>query len=355
MALSYTEYQMAQQDLMTLQSREASQQISIIQAYKERDAALAAGDQAAADRAIAKAATREENLEFTRQDIAKTQATINEFNGTPTVKPASTVATEQKYANPANIVSNSGPVEDDSEAPKVTMDPLGERSVPGVPPGAEKVSQQKAQVIFQDANGNSEPEDMRVRILVPPKYITPELSGPNDELAKAGGIIFPYTPTISFDAKSDYAASQPLHSNFAINFYQRSSIGSISISGKFSVASADDADIYICTMHLLKSLTRMRSGGLGGDPDSGAPPPVCRLYGHGDMMLSNVPVAISNFRLELPDNVDYFTLKSKIFGTTAVPTLSTFSITCIPMYSRAEMLRFSVTDYNSNFNKKGYI
>jgi hypothetical protein len=287
--------------------------------------------------------------------LAAANNTINEFQNQSTTPSDSDVATEQKYANPANIVSNSGPVEDNSEVPKVAMDPLGERSVPGVPPGAEKVSQQKAQVIFQDANGNSEPEDMRVRILVPPKYITPELSGPNDELAKAGGIIFPYTPTISFEAKSDYAASQPLHSNFAINFYQRSSIGSISIVGKFSVANADDADIYICTMRLLKSLTRMRSGGLGGDPDSGAPPPVCRLYGHGDMMLSNVPVAISNFRLELPDNVDYFTLKSKIFGTTAVPTLSTFSITCIPMYSRAEMLRFSVTDYNSNFNKKGYI
>lgn len=355
MAISYTEYQMAQQDLMTYQSREASYQIAVIQAYKERDGALARGDQAAADAATAKAARKEEMLALTREDIAKTQSQINEFNGSPTVKPASAVATEQKYAAPANIVSNSGPVEDGAEVDKIATAPLGERFVPGVPPGAEPSSQGSAKVIFQDANGNSEPEDMRVRILVPPKYLTPELSGPNDELAKAGGIIFPYTPTISFDAKADYASAQPLHSNFAINFYQRSSIGAISIAGKFSVANADDADIYICTMHLLRSLTRMRSGGLGGDPDSGAPPPVCRLYAHGDMMFSNVPVAISNFRIELPDSVDYFTLKSKIFGTTAVPTLSTFSVTCTPMYSRAEMLRFSVSSYNQAKSGKGYI
>jgi hypothetical protein len=238
--------------------------------------------------------------------------------------------------------------------PKVAMPTIGERIVPGVPEGAEPKMPEMPQVTFQDVNGNLSKDDLRVRILVPPKYITEFLAGPNNELADIGGILFPYTPSISYEAKAEYAEAKPLHSNFSINFYQRSSIGNISISGKFSVESTDDAVIYLSTMHLLKSLTRMR---FGSDPDAGAPPPVCRLYANGDAMLHDVPVAITSYRIELPDSVDYFTIfQNDRFGTTAVPTVSTIAITCIPMYSRNEMQKFSVADYNNgSLRKQGYI
>ena len=192
-----------------------------------------------------------------------------------------------------------------------TMVAIGERIVPGVPPGAERdeVEKKSPQINFQDINGNLSKDDLRVRILVPPKYITEFLAGPNNELANIGGILFPYTPSISYEAKAEYQEAKPLHSNFSINFYQRSSIGNISISGKFSVENTDDAIVYLSTMHLLKSLTRMR---FGLDSDAGAPPPVCRLYANGDAMLHNVPVAITNYRIELPDTVDYFTIFQNI-------------------------------------------
>jgi hypothetical protein len=232
--------------------------------------------------------------------------------------------------------------------------PIGERIVPGVPPGAEPQMPEMPQVTFQDINGNLSKDDIRVRILVPPKYITEFLAGPNNELANIGGILFPYTPSISYEAKAEYAEAKPLHSNFSINFYQRSSIGNISISGKFSVENTDDAVIYLSTMHLLKSLTRMR---FGLDSDAGAPPPVCRLYANGDAMLHNVPVAITSYRIEMPDAVDYFTIfQNPRFGTTAVPTISTIAISCIPMYSRNEMQKFSVAAYNDgSLRKQGYI
>ena len=233
---------------------------------------------------------------------------------------------------------------------------FGERIVPGVPNGAERdeVEKKPPQINFQDINGNLSKDDIRVRILVPPKYITEFLEGPNGEIANNGGILFPYTPSVSYEAKAEYAEAKPLHSNFTINFYQRSSIGNISISGKFSVENTDDAEIYLSTMHLLKSLTRMR---FGLDSDAGAPPPVCRLYANGDAMLHNVPVAITNYRVELPDSVDYFTIfKNPRFGTTAVPTVSTIAITCIPMYSRNEMQKFSVAAYNDgSLRRQGYI
>lgn len=232
--------------------------------------------------------------------------------------------------------------------------PIGERRVPGVPPGAEPTPPVLARTGFVDIAGNLSKDDIRVRLLVPPKYITKSLSGPNNEILNNGGILFPYTPSISYEARAEYSEQKPLHSNFSINFYQRSSIGNITISGKFSVGNAADAEIYLSTMHLLKSLTRMR---FGTDADAGAPPPVCRLYANGEGMLHNVPVAVSSYRIEMPDSVDYFTiLQNDNFGTTAVPTVSTIAITCVPMYSRNEMQKFSVSGYNSGtFRKQGYI
>ena len=267
-----------------------------------------------------------------------------------------------EYDQLGNVIQGS--LGDLPPIPTKAIPAIGERIVPGVPPGAEPQIPTPPQVNFQDINGNLSKDDLRVRILVPPKYITPYTSGPNKELANVGGILFPYTPSVSYEAKAEYAEAKPLHSNFAINFYQRSSIGSISISGKFSVENADDAGVYLATMHLLKSLTRMR---FGPDPDAGAPPPVCRLYAHGEAILHDVPVAITSYRIELPDSVDYFTLQEgfstddgayygSVFGTTAVPVISTIAITCVPMYIRNEMQKFSVAAYNSGaYRKQGYI
>lgn len=233
---------------------------------------------------------------------------------------------------------------------------FGERAVPGVPEGAEPPTPMPALVGFADASGAALPTDLRTIIRVPPKYLTAVTNGPYKELANLGGIIFPYTPSISFEVKADYSPSSPLHSNFALNFYKQSSIGSITITGKFSVENASDAGVYLATKHLLMALTRMRSGGAsGGDADSGAPPPVCRLDSGGDMMLKNVPVVITSFRVELPDSVDYFTTTNNIHGTNAVPTLSTFAVTCLPMYSRNEMQQFSVTGYLAGYKNRGYI
>lgn len=246
---------------------------------------------------------------------------------------------------------------------------FGKREVPGVPEGAmpAQVEPVEAVVIPQQPDKTKKDPsyadtiDTRVRIRVPPKYLTSVTSGYSDELSMSnlGGIIFPYTPSISYSVKADYASQMPLHSNFALQFFKNSSIGEISITGKFTVENSKDAELYISTVHLIKSLIRMRSGGAkSGDLDSGAPPPVCRLEAYGDMMLKNVPIVINSFRVELPDSVDFFGFKSgnPSLGYNSVPTLSTIAITCLPMYSRNEMRNFSVNNYvNNAYRGQGYI
>ncbi len=233
------------------------------------------------------------------------------------------------------------------------------RKVPGIPPGAMPPPNSAPTVSIKSVNGLKLGQDTRVRIIVPREYLVPQTIGIRGELQKIGGIIFPYTPTINYELKAEYSSQSPLHSNFAINFYSRSSVGQISISGKFSVENAEDALVYLSTNHLLKTLTRMRSGGIKtGDANSGSPPPVCRLFAHGDAMLNNVPVAITSYRVDLPDTVDYFTVRDDPFlGTNSVPTVSTIAVTCIPMYSRDEMQQYSVTGHliDESYRSRGYI
>jgi hypothetical protein len=233
----------------------------------------------------------------------------------------------------------------------------GIRGVMNVLPGAHPRKQKAADPIVVDVRGGVKKADLRVKIVVPPAYLASPLTNP---LGTTTSIMFPYTPSISYDHKAEYTSQNPTHSNFSLYFYKNSSISAINITGKFTVQNDEDAQIYLGTLHLLRALTKMRSGGASGDTDSGAPPPICRLFAYGDYMLDNVPVAIGLFKVELPDAVDYYTTGAAAFrdnataqdyarfgqyGQAFVPTLSTISITCIPMYSRAEMQKFSVTGW----------
>lgn len=253
-----------------------------------------------------------------------------------------------------------------------------------VPLGAQPIPPKAGQVRINGQAGNN---DMRVKIRVPPRYFTNYMlesggvnatggfsnvvnqltASANGTLQRLGGIIFPYTPSITMDHKADYASVNPQHSNYALYFYKNSSVSPINISGKFTVQNEEDASVYLATVHLLRALTKMStvSSIIGlSDVDPGSPPPVCRLDAYGDFMLANVPVVISSFRLELPDSVDYFTVGKDSrstyatpYGQASVPTASTLSITVIPIYSRAEMQQLSVKGWigDAGIRKSGLL
>lgn len=209
-------------------------------------------------------------------------------------------------------------------------------------------------VIATDIKGNVICDDMRVKIRIPSNYFI----GKGQYLSSLGGIVFPYTPNIQYEYKADYSPASVIHSNFDINFYKKSSISDINIVGKFTVENDNDALMYLATFHVLKALTKMRSGGAtAGDADSGAPPPVCRLDAYGDNMFKNAPVVIKSFRVDLKDDVDYYKFKDLEEGGAFLPTSSQFTVGCLLMYSRDEMQSFGVTKYLSDrtFTNRGYI
>lgn len=192
-------------------------------------------------------------------------------------------------------------------------------------------------------------KDHRVRLKVPTSYLVGQAAGPNSTLVKSQGIIFPYTPTIGQEYSATYNSVPITHSNYTQYFYKNSSVSTISLSAKFTVQNDYEAEVYFSVIHLLRALTKMR---YGDDDNAGSPPPVCRLFAYGNAIMNNVPVAISSFKLDLPDNVDYFTTKSQ----SSAPTMSTLTLTLTPIYSRNEMQKFTVTDWlSNNLRSKGYL
>lgn len=200
-------------------------------------------------------------------------------------------------------------------------------------------------------------KDLRVKLRVPSAYLTGPTAGPANVLKTAGGILFPYTPSVTMDNKADYGTSTPYHSNYPIYFYKGSSVGPIQVTAKFTVQTEYDGAVLLGVIHLLRSLTKMK---FGNDPDAGAPPPVCRFDAFGDYMMNNVPVAVASWRHDLPDNVDYITVgrpnSKTTYGHSMVPTLSTIQLTLNVMYSRQEMLDYNVKDWlGKKLDNRGYL
>jgi hypothetical protein len=195
-------------------------------------------------------------------------------------------------------------------------------------------------------------KDMRVILKIPPAYLG---LGISQEIVKAGGIVFPYTPTISYDTSASYGNSNPLHSNYTQYFFKNSSVSSITLSGKFTVQNENEANIWLSVVQLGRVLTKMP---FGNDTKflAGSAPPVLRLYGYGQFVFENVPVAITSFKFDLPEGVDYIYNSGSGFHDSMAPVVSTISFTLIPMYSRQEIRDFGVDKWVSGqLDGKGYL
>lgn len=307
------------------------------ESLKAQDAAQAAFDEKSG---IKNSISSEIQTLISETDMLKKQlATANDPTATvktpeATNPSATDAATASKYADSTNV----------TPAPGSNTYSLSTKSgALSLKPSANPPKPTPAAPTFQGG------KDHRVRLKVPTSYLVGQAAGPNGTLVKSQGIIFPYTPTIGQEYTAVYNTVPVTHANYTQYFYKNSAVGTISLSAKFTVQNDYEAEVYFSVVHLLRALTKMR---WGNEDNAGSPPPVCRLYAYGDAIMNNVPVAVSSFKLDLPDSVDYFTTKS----LSSAPVLSTISLTLTPIYSRNEMQKFTVTDWlSNNLRSKGYL
>ncbi len=211
---------------------------------------------------------------------------------------------------------------------------------------------------LQVARFPSSSKDLRVKI-----------SDPSGRIARQGGplaplrqtdfkVVFPYTPEINLTHTASYNSQSPTHSNYEYLFYQNSTVSEINISAVFTARNSFDADYVLAVQHFFRSVTKMF---YGQDDIAGLPPIVCRLEGHGDLMFSYVPVAITNFSVSLPSDVDYISATNPNNGR--VPTMQTMQLSARPLYSRSRITNeFSLTKFargqmlgDTNTGRGGFI
>jgi hypothetical protein len=332
------------------------------------NAALASGNQAEYERQSTLAKNSQAAYDSGKSKIADIDKQIADLTPQATTNPpAKDIETAKKYEDPTRVPdpATAAPSSDPANPNAPTIEQTNKSvlsAIAGSNSDDKKASRLPANIAPGAVIKNSAPvsaawagaKDLRVFLRVPNSYL---VGPPEDEigyplLKDLGGIMFPYTPQITYESAAAYTAVNPVHSNYTQQFYKNSSVGNITIAGKFTVQNQKEGAIYCAIINLLRSLTKMRWG--VRDINAGAPPPVCRLDAFGDYMLSNVPVVVTSVKFELPDTVDYIQVPT--YKTTLVPTISSITLGLAIMYSRRETQDFNVNDFMTGQLKgQGYL
>lgn len=225
--------------------------------------------------------------------------------------------------------------------------------------------------------GDIEGKDWRVSLSLPGN-VTFENSKLLNPLTHTGmRMVFPYTPTIILSHTANYNQIQPIHNNYPFFAYQNSQVDQLVITGQFYNQNSIEARYWIACLHYLRSVTKMEYG--LGSTNPGAPPPIVKLNGYGEYVFKDTPVIITNFTVDMPNEVDYVatgivgeqgepkidysdfasakaTQTGNQMDITWAPAESQFTVTCQPIYSRDKVEKFNYQSFvNGEGIKGGYV
>ncbi len=212
------------------------------------------------------------------------------------------------------------------------------------------------------SSANVEEKDWRVSLSLPAGVVAYNESELLEPLKSTGNrMVFPFTPTIIIQHSANYNSSAPIHNNYPFFSYQNSQVNELVITGQFFVQNSLEAKYWTSCLHYLRSVTKMDFGE-GSNP--GAPPPIVKLNGYGDYVFNNVPVIITTFTVDMPNEVDYIaTGINSETGNPAdsrniswAPAESQFSVSVQPIYSRSKQTVFNYDNFiKGNDIGQGYI
>jgi hypothetical protein len=165
------------------------------------------------------------------------------------------------------------------------------------------------------------------------KFITGAANPVFAPLSAVGGMLFPYTPTISVSHRANYELEGLLHSNYSTPYFTNSTVDSINIQGRFTAQNESEAQYIMAMIHFFRTVTKMF---YGNSSNKGSPPPVLFLDAHGKYMFDHIPVVVREFQYTLPNDVNY--ISAKVAGKPVkVPSDLNITVDLIPTYSRNQI------------------
>lgn len=304
---------------------EALNQLSILQ--------LSGDDPAAFDEINSYITSLEQQLSDAEQELANLTTVFFENDGTGSTTadigvPLSKPPTTEAYQGPAyddegNLLpgwstdENGNPVYvggDFVEPATLNSAAASRASFKGL---TSSLLNTRSQATQQDSTNAYSQGDWRVRLSLAPgaNYLyKSDVPGILEPLIETNGVLFPYTPSVSVSYAANYDPTELVHSNYKIFQYRSSSVDQITIGCDFTAQDTKEATYLLAVIHFFRSITKMFYG-QDQNPKNGTPPPLCYLTGMGSFQFDRHPLAITNFSLNLPTDVDYIRAGS----TTAIP------------------------------------
>lgn len=291
------------------------------------------------------------NTTLNAGSVSEGLTTASEAAGTVSNTSADIQAVASKFGLgdiAAGIAQTSGKF---SKAAGVLGNILSLKRGANIPQGADLFAQAPNEpLVLKPTNKN----DWRVRIKTNFSLFDGELF---TKLQSTGGVVFPYTPQITFSTRANYTQIDPVHTNYPILAYKNSQIDEIQISGEFSAENSKDAYYWLAAVTFFKTATKMF---YGQGANVGNPPVICHLSGHGTNMFNDVPVVITSFNVNLDEDINY--VKCSVPGqveATWVPILSRINVTLKPIYNRRNLRSFDLRAYAqgnlTSSSGKGYL
>lgn len=180
--------------------------------------------------------------------------------------------------------------------------------------------------------------------------------GDDDYLMKpikdSNGLVWQYTPQIFLSGTAEYNQQLMQGMNYPINTFINGRAPDIPVTADFTANDAYEARYLLAVMTFLRVCTKAYFG----DPavasgDYGTPPPVMVFEYLGDHGFNKVPVVVSNYQMQLPDDVDYVPVEHR--GTvTYVPAKTSITVNLMPTYTPHKLRRRF--DLESVANGKAY-
>lgn len=128
-------------------------------------------------------------------------------------------------------------------------------------------------------------------------------SNPMAILHQTNGIIFPYTPTITYKQNPQWQTQDLTHSIQQYYYFTAVESAQISIGSRFTVQNNEEGRYLLAVWHFLRSYSKMHFG--INDPKKGLPPPILLLDGYGSYVFNELPVLIQTWNIDFPADVDY--------------------------------------------------
>jgi hypothetical protein len=182
------------------------------------------------------------------------------------------------------------------------------------------LAQLRQQATIQEQRKQANEGDWRVKLRLAEKaqylFLDPQIQQGSIlwPLLETGGVIFPYTPTITTSYNANYNTYDLTHSNYRGYFYQNSYVGEVNVQATFTAQDTKEAEYLLAVIHFFRSVTKMFYG--QQDAFRGAPPPLVFLQGLGEFQFNLHPCVVQSFNYSLPNDVDYIRARSpNITGT----------------------------------------